>query len=316
MNNRLVVIVGATGVGKTKLGVEIASQINAEIVSGDSMQVYKGMDIGTAKISADEMFGANGVKVLHHMIDIVSPLENYSVAEFQEDARRCIQDINSREKIPILLGGTGLYVRAVIDKYSFEKNTNLNVRRRIREIGETLGNEYLYNRLKEVDPLSAVKYHYNDVRRIARALEFYEITGRPISSQTDAYTRESIYCPLLIIGLWLPRNVLYQQINQRVDNMIKKGLVDEVKLLIEQGVKLDSTSMQAIGYRQIVQYLQNKCSLERAVELIKRDTRRFAKRQITWFKIDPRIKWFDVSQYEYFKLIDEIKGEISRNINI
>ncbi len=316
MDNKLVVILGPTAVGKSKIGVEVASQINGHIISGDSMQIYKYMDIGTAKIKEIEMYGSNGVKVPHYMLDFVSPLKNYSVAEFQNDARKCIDKVNKLNAVPILLGGTGLYVRAVIDEYEFQDNIDINIRKKYRNLAEEKGLDYLHKKLKTVDPLTANKIHANDFKRILRALEYYEMTGRPISDQNKADKAESIYKPLVMIGLWMPRKILYERINKRVDTMIENGLIDEVRSLLKMGVKPSSTAMQAIGYRQIIGYLQGKYSKIEAIELIKRDTRRFAKRQITWFKKDSRIKWFEVDIKNPFSRINEIKAEIGRNIYI
>jgi tRNA dimethylallyltransferase len=230
--NPLIVIVGPTAVGKTKIGVEIASQINSQIVSGDSMQIYKFMDIGTAKISENEMYGQNGIKVKHHMIDIVSPLESYSVADFQKDARKCIKKIHINKAIPILLGGTGLYVRAVIDDYEFQDEIDTKIRAELLEQSKEIGLHYLYRQLTKIDPKTASKIHANDMKRIIRALEFYKVTGKPISQHNKAYNYKSIYDPLIMIGLYLPRDILYKRINMRVDKMIEDGLIDEVKSLI------------------------------------------------------------------------------------
>ncbi|MBS3970030.1 MAG: tRNA (adenosine(37)-N6)-dimethylallyltransferase MiaA [Clostridia bacterium] len=316
MGNKLVVIVGPTAAGKSKLGVELASQIKGEIVSGDSMQVYKGMDIGTAKIKEHEMFGTNNIKVKHHMIDIIPPQKDYSVADFQQDARNCIDEINKSEKIPILLGGTGLYVRAVIDEYNFQVNVNHVTRLALLQIAQENGISKLYKELKEIDADSAERIHPNDTKRIVRALEYFKTTGKPISNGMVADYKYSLFSPLVMIGLNIPRNILYERINQRVDTMIQEGLIEEVEILLKTGVKPTNTSMQAIGYKQVVEYLSKKRSLKETIEIIKRDTRRFAKRQLTWFRRDDRIKWFEVDIKNPLNIINEIKAEIGRNINI
>lgn len=316
MGNKLVIIVGPTAAGKSKLGVELASQIKGEIVSGDSMQVYKGMDIGTAKIKEHEMFGTNNIKVKHHMIDIIPPQKDYSVADFQQDARNCIDEINKSEKIPILLGGTGLYVRSVIDEYDFQVNVNHATRLALLQIAQENGTYELYKELKEVDADSAERIHPNDTKRIVRALEYFKTTGKPISNGMVADYKYSLFSPLVMIGLNIPRNILYERINQRVDTMIQEGLIEEVENLLKAGVKPTNTSMQAIGYKQVVEYLSKKRSLKETIEIIKRDTRRFAKRQLTWFRRDDRIKWFEVDINNPLNIINEIKAEIGRNINI
>ncbi len=316
MYNKLVVLVGPTAVGKSKIGVELASQINGEIVSGDSMQVYKGMDIGTAKIKEYEMVAINNIKIKHHMIDTLSPTEDYSVADFQQDARRCIDTINKRNRLPILVGGTGLYVRSVIDEYDFDVNVNYSTRNELSQLAKENGADELYKELREIDPKSAERIHPNDLKRIVRALEYYKTTGKPISIGLVANEKYSIYNPLVMIGLYMPRPILYKRINERVNNMIDEGLVEEVKKLLNSGVKPTNTSMQAIGYKQVVEHLHNLRSLDETIEIIKRDTRRFAKRQLTWFKRDQRIKWFEVDINNQLHIISIIKAEIGRNINI
>ena len=313
---KLIVIIGPTAVGKSKIGVELASQINGEIVSGDSMQIYKGMDIGTAKIQEHEMYGINNVKVKHHMIDIIPPQRDYSVADFQQDARKCIDEINKSEKTPILLGGTGLYVRSVIDKYDFQVDVDHSTRLSLLQIAQENGTSELYKKLKEIDADSAERIHPNDTKRIVRALEYFKTTGKPISSGMVADYGCSLYSPLVMIGLNIPRSILYERINQRVDNMIQEGLIEEVENLLKAGVKPTNTSMQAIGYKQVVDYLYKKCSLEETITIIKRDTRRFAKRQLTWFRKDDRIKWVEVDLDDPLNNINEIKVKIGRNISI
>jgi len=312
---KLIVIIGPTAVGKSKIGVELASQINGEIVSGDSMQIYKGMDIGTAKVKEHEMYGANKIKVKHYMIDIVSPQKDYSVADFQQDARKYIDEIDKLEKIPILLGGTGLYVRSVIDKYDFQVDVNRSTRLDLLQTAQEDGTAELYKQLKEIDPDSAERIHQNDTKRIVRALEYFKTTGKPISGSRVADYEYSRYNPLVMIGLNMPRPILYERINQRVDNMIQEGLIEEVENLLKAGVSPRNTSMQAIGYKQVIDYLQGKNSLEETIEIIKRDSRRFAKRQLTWFRKDNRISWFEVDLENPLNILNKIKVKVGRNIN-
>ena len=287
-------IVGPTATGKTDVGVQVALRINGEIVSADSMLVYKGMDIGTAKPSNKECLG-----ITHHMIDIVAPQEEYSVARYQNEAELLISDIHRRNKLPILVGGTGLYIRAITDEYEFsspgeDKVFRLNMEQKVSEKGVP----WLYQKLESVDPDAAKTIHPNNIRRVIRALEVYELTGKRFSTLQKASYNSRLEYHVKIYGLMFPREILYNRINKRVDIMIKSGLIDEVKKLLQQGVKRQSTAMQGIGYKEIASYIYGEISLEQAVELIKRDTRRYAKRQLTWFRRDPRIQWIDMNSYD------------------
>jgi tRNA dimethylallyltransferase len=292
---KLIVIVGPTAVGKTEIAVEVAADLDGEIISADSMQVYRGMDIGTAKIQEHEMISRNGKKIPHHLINILDPDEDFSVADFQVLARGLISEINARGKIPLLVGGTGLYVDAVINPYNFpELNTDYQLRKKLLEKAEKCGNETLYRELAAIDPDTANKLHPNDVRRIARALEIYYQTGKTISQMQKEGQNKAAYT-LVMIGLFADRPFLYERINQRVDQMISKGLIEEVRELIQKGYSPKLKSMQGLGYRQIAAYLTGILTKEEAIYLLKRDTRHFAKRQFTWFKRDQRIKWFNVT---------------------
>jgi tRNA dimethylallyltransferase len=291
MMKPLVVILGPTAVGKTAVGIRLCQKIPAEIVSGDSMLLYRGMDIGTAKPTPDER-----QDIPHHMIDILDPDESYSVAEFQAKATECIQDIQRRGRIPVLLGGTGLYVRAIIEGYQFAPaGVNSALRETLQQEAENFGNEYVWNKLQAVDAATAARLHPNDVRRIIRALEVYCATGIPLSQQYTA-TYDTPYT-LVLVGLTMPRELLYQRINARVDLMIAQGLEQEVRQMLAQGYEPDSVSMQGLGYRQMVGYLNEEYDFAHAVYLIKRDTRHFAKRQMTLFKSLSDIRWFDVTEY-------------------
>ncbi|MTI79487.1 MAG: tRNA (adenosine(37)-N6)-dimethylallyltransferase MiaA [Firmicutes bacterium] len=303
MKKPILAIVGPTATGKTAVGVQLALHLNGEIVSTDSMLVYKGMDIGTAKPTTEERQG-----VPHHMIDVVMPNEDYSVAKYQQEAERVVATIHNSGKLPILVGGTGLYLRAVVDKYNFESPmTDENLRHQLQILSQEKGKDWLHHQLAEVDPEAAEKIHQNNVRRVIRALEVYKLTGKRFSSLQKADYQPNIKYNTLIVGLTMPREILYQRIEKRVDKMLEMGLVSEVDKLLQQGVNPTATSMQGLGYKEIAAYLKGELSLDKAVELIKRDTRRFAKRQFTWFKRDPRIHWIDLHKYNNTeKVVDKI----------
>ncbi|TCS93808.1 tRNA (adenosine(37)-N6)-dimethylallyltransferase MiaA [Hazenella coriacea] len=299
MKTQLLVIVGPTAVGKTALSIELAKQIHGEILSGDSMQVYREMDIGTAKASMEER-----MEIPHHLIDMIDPDHPFSVQDFQQLARKTITDIVSRNHFPILVGGTGLYIESVIHSYQMPHvEEDLSLRQELNEYAEKHGNEALHRRLYEVDPASAVKLHPNDRRRIIRAMEVYQVTGKPLSELKGK--KESPYTPLWI-GLTMPRDQLYERINRRVDAMIELGLIDEVKRLKERGYHRGLTSMQAIGYKEIMSYLQGEISLEQAIDMIKQGTRKYAKRQLSWFRRLQEIHWFDVTKDGSFAEIQRL----------
>lgn len=288
----LVVIVGPTGVGKTALAVELALILGGEVVSADSMQVYKGMDIGTAKPTPEERKG-----VPHHLIDVVTPDTPFNVARYRDMAHAVIADIHARGALPILCGGTGLYVRAVLDEFLFpDQGAAPEVRERLQRLAEERGKQYLYNLLASVDPETAARLHPNDVRRVIRALEVYETTGRSMSEHIAAVQGKTPRYRDVRIGLTRPREELYRRIDRRVDEQIAQGLVDEVRSLRAR-YRLATTALQGLGYKEILRYLDGECSLEEAVHVLKRETRHYAKRQYTWFRRDPRIVWYDLSLY-------------------
>lgn len=288
---KLLVIVGPTAVGKSDVALLLAKTLGAEIVSADSVQVYRGLDIGSAKPTVMER-----ETVRHHLIDIVEPGVNYTVADYQADARRCIRDVLGRGKLPILAGGTGFYIRAVLRDYSFsEIGMNEEYRRKLRDEAEQFGAEHLHRRLTAVDPATAEKLHPNDNRRVIRALEVYEQSKRTISEQA-AQTPEKMIYDATIVGLTMPRPLLYERIEKRVDRMMDAGLVSEVESLLSRGVSPEAKSMQSLGYRQIVSYLRGEISFAEAVMLIKQETRRYAKRQMTWFRREQEITWFDTME--------------------
>ncbi|MCZ8521467.1 MULTISPECIES: tRNA (adenosine(37)-N6)-dimethylallyltransferase MiaA [Paenibacillus] len=310
---QLLVLVGPTAVGKTKLSLTLAKEYNAEIISGDSMQVYRGMDIGTAKASAEEL-----ALVPHHMIDIHDPDHPFSVAEFQERSTALIEEISGRGRLPFIVGGTGLYVESVCYDYRFsESGSDEAFREEQQAYADTYGPEALHERLRAVDPASADRLHANDVRRVIRALEIFHVTGERWSDQLGAQRhRESPY-ELCIIGLTMDRALLYKRIEERIDTMMRQGLLEEVRGLLERGYDGAVVSMQALGYKEIVGHLQGRYSLEEAVELLKRDTRRFAKRQLSWFRHMKDIAWVDVSNLAEFSThLDKIRDIISAKLTL
>ena len=277
-------LVGPTASGKSSVADELAAQINAEIVSADSMQVYRGMDILSAKPTPDKQ-----KEVPHYLIDILEPTEEYSAAIFRKKALQCIEEIISRKKIPLLVGGTGLYVKALTKGLFSDNGKDEQLRRELAQEAKHRGNDYLYERLKQADPKAAEKIHPNDIRRVIRALEVYELSSRTISElKTEIEGLDKKY-DFKIFAIERERRELYERVELRVDKMFEDGLVDEVKKLID--LPLSHTAIQALGIKQISAYLQKEYTLDKAKELIKRDTRRFAKRQLTWFRAEKDIVW-------------------------
>ena len=292
MKQPLIIITGPTAVGKTEASILLAKKINGEIISADSMQVYKGMDIGTAKITKDEMMG-----VPHHLIDILSPEQDFNVYTFQQLAKTAVDDICSRGKIPILAGGTGFYIQALLYGISFKEEAN-TYRLELEKILEEKGNLYLHAMLEEVDPASANIIHPNNIKRVIRALEFYQETGEPISKHNETERQKESQFQSAYFVLNMPREQLYERINLRIDKMLADGLLQEVTTLKKMGVKKEMTSMQGIGYKEVLDYLNGETSYEEMVYLLKRDTRHFAKRQITWFKREKDVIWMDKTKYQ------------------
>ena len=298
----LVILVGPTAVGKTAASIGLAKALNGEIISGDSMQIFKGLDIGTAKITKEEMQG-----VPHHLIDIKEPWETFSVAEFKRLADEAIADIHGRGKMPIIVGGTGFYINSVLYEYHFgEADTDEAYRAELEQYAEAHGNEALWNILQGKDPDSAAKLHSNDTKRVIRALEVLHVTGIPASERQSTVDKQTMRYNAVYIALNMPREVLYDRINRRVDIMIQDGLEAEVRTALANGVAQDALSMTSIGYRQMIQYFNEEISFDRAVELIKRDTRHFAKRQLTWFRHDPNIQWVD----KWGKTDEQVEAEL------
>lgn len=307
----LIVILGPTACGKTKLAVKVAQSFNGEVVSGDSMQVYRRMDIGTAKVTAQEAQG-----IPHWLIDIREPDEGFSVADFRREAVSCIDGILSRGRQPIVCGGTGLYINSLINTYHFSDagGADEQLRSELRKEFGQQGAQALHERLREIDPSAAERIHPNDSHRILRALEVWYSEGVPLSSLWEKPGTEPLYRPLLI-GLTADREALYGRIEQRVDAMLEQGLVEEVSALLQEGIDRSAVSMQGLGYRQIAAYLDGECSLEDAVLMLKRDTRRFAKRQLTWFKRDERINWYNVDHFcNESALWSEVKALIEETL--
>ncbi|MGI6328211.1 MAG: tRNA (adenosine(37)-N6)-dimethylallyltransferase MiaA [Dethiobacteria bacterium] len=288
----LFVVVGPTAVGKTEISTALCNKLGGEVVSADSVQVYRHLDIGSAKPALEERQG-----IPHHLIDVVDPEVNFTVFDYQNMARQSIADIHKRGKLPFLTGGTGLYVKAVIDEYNFRSGkVNPLIRERLEEILELKGKEYLYRFLREIDPVTAQKVHPNDIRRIMRAFEFFYLTGEPISSQRELTEKKRSRYNLIMVGLTTKRSNLYERINKRVDLMIEQGLLEEVKGLLEKGYSSDLKSLQSLGYSHMIKYLQGKWDWDNAIINFKRDTRHYAKRQLTWFRADKRINWFEIDE--------------------
>ncbi|EAX48580.1 tRNA delta(2)-isopentenylpyrophosphate transferase [Thermosinus carboxydivorans Nor1] len=299
---RLIVIIGPTAVGKTQVSIELAKMLNSEIISGDSMLVYRDFDIGTAKPTLAERQG-----ITHYLIDILGPEEEFSVAEFQRLASYYITRVNAKGKIPILAGGTGLYVKALLEGYKFNRAAgDEKFRLRLEQMADIHGNQYLYNMLSQVSPATAARLHPNDRRRIIRALEIYHLSGEEVSQEKLAREKNLIY-DALVIGLNMNRSSLYERINQRVDQMVERGLINEVRYLLESGISPKCQAMQGIGYKEIVLYLKGEITLPEAIERIKKGTRNFAKRQLTWYRKMPYICWVQVDHFpDHNKLMEYI----------
>lgn len=306
---KVIVNVGPTCSGKTNLSIKIAQLIPSEIISADSRQFYKYLDIGTAKPSKDQLN-----KIPHHLIDFLDPSENYDVSMFEKDAERNIEEIFKKTKIPIVVGGSGLYIKALIDGIFETANKDEEYRKELLQKRKELGNEFLYEKLKKVDPVSADKMLPQNWKRVMRALEVFHTTGEPIwkHHQKQSPSKEKKY-NFFQFGLNWERETLYENINRRVDWMIENSLVDEVKKILGMGYDKNLNSLNTVGYKEIIQYLDGEISLERAIELIKRNTRHYAKRQITWFRKDKRIHWFDV---ESVNDLDKIAEEIVKGIMV
>lgn len=298
MKDNLCIIVGPTSIGKSDLAIDLAQKHNGEIISADSMQIYKYMNIGTAKVREEEM-----KDIPHHMVDIIDPDEGFTVSDFKHMAKKHIKEINSKGRLPIVVGGTGLYINSLVYNLDFAKiPPNEELRMEYEDKIEKFGNEYLHNKLMKIDKSSGEKISIKDKKRIIRALEIYDSTGRTMSEYNKNFRVMNEDYNLLYIALDMDRAKLYERINNRVDIMLEKGLIDEVKSILEMGYNKDLISLKAIGYKEIIMYLENEISLEEAIELIKKASRNYAKRQLTWFRRDHRIKWINIDEYD--KTID------------
>lgn len=302
---KLLVLLGPTAVGKTKLSLEIATRFRCEIISGDSMQVYRGMDIGTAKVTPVEQ-----QLIPHHLIDIRNPDEPFSVADFHQLAAEKISEIHARGHLPFVVGGTGLYIEALCYEYQFsEVGADEAFRSREQQFAERFGVEALHKKLAEVDPKSAARLHPNDLRRVIRALEIYHATGKTIGEQLRSHPKSSPY-DLCLLGLTMDRAILYKRIEERIDGMISEGLIQEVRRLLENGFTSNVVAMQGLGYKEIAAYLTAQISLDEAIQLLKRNTRRFAKRQLSWFRRMQGIHWVDVSDLTKFSAHSQAISDI------
>jgi len=298
---RIIVIVGPTCSGKTTLGIRLAKTLNGEIISADSRQIYKYLDIGTATPTNKELSS-----VQHHFINQINPDRDYNVSRFEKESLDLIGKLRDRNKCPIIVGGSGLYIKALIDGIVDVVDTDENYREELSKLRKLKGNEFLYEMLKQVDPISAEKMLPQNWKRVIRALEVYHLTGRPIFELHQNHQRGNQY-NFIQFGLLWEREILYRNIETRVDKMIEDGLVNEVKEILSKGYSKTINALNTVGYKEIIQFLDNKISIDRAVELIKRNTRRFAKRQMTWFRKDNRINWMNVNNSTNF---DTLKDQI------
>lgn len=314
MKKPMIVLTGPTAVGKTKLSVALAKKIDGEIISADSMQVYRHMDIGSAKITREEMQG-----VPHHLIDILEPWEPFNVVIFKEKCEEVLEGIYERGHIPIVTGGTGFYIQALLRDIDFTENEeNTEYREELEKLAREEGPEYLHKKLAQVDPASAEAIHENNVKRMIRALEFFHLTGRRISEHNEQEKKKKSAYNSCYFVLNDEREKLYARIEQRIDEMLEAGLAEEVRTLRKMGCERNMVSMQGLGYKELLAWMDGECTLEEAVDILKRDTRHFAKRQLTWFRREQDVIWINKNEFDYDEdkmlkfMLDELK---KRNIN-
>lgn len=309
MNNKVLVLTGPTAVGKTALSIELAKKLNGEIISTDSMQIYKYMDIGSAKISSEEM---NGIH--HHMINVITPNKPFSVVDYKNMAQPIVDNLLLQDKIPILTGGTGLYINSLTCNMSFtEAKSDENYRLKLEKLAIQNGDNYIHDMLKEIDPISYKSIHPNNRKRVIRALEVYKITNKPFSSFNAGEDFYKSKYDISYYVLNMDRNKLYERINQRVDIMFEKGLLDECIKLKEMGYDSLMQSMQGIGYKEVLLYLNNHISLKEAIEMIKQGSRNYAKRQLTWFRKDPRAIFLNKDELSDDDIINIITSDLKFN---
>lgn len=296
MNKKpMVILTGPTAVGKTKLSIALAKALNGEIISADSIQVYKYMDIGSAKITEEEMQG-----VKHYMVDIMSPFEDFNVSVFKSKCEECLEEIYKNGHIPIIVGGTGFYIQAILNDISFTENDdNKEIRAELEQFYQEKGVDYLFDMLMEIDPKSAEVIHKNNVKRVIRAIEYFRLTGQKISEHNETERQKDSAYNSCYFVLNDEREKLYSKIEIRIDEMLKQGLVEEVKKLKEMGCSRNMVSMQGLGYKEILDYLDGNCTLDEAVDILKRDTRHFAKRQLTWFRREKEVIWVNKDEFKY-----------------
>lgn len=294
MKKPLIILTGPTAVGKTALSIKLARAIDGEIISADSVQVYRRMDIGSAKITKQEMEG-----IPHYLIDVLEPKEDFNVMVFQQMAKKAMDEIYARGKIPIITGGTGFYIQAVLNDISFtETDADDELRKKLEEEAEQNGAEVLHQKLQEVDPKAAEEIHPNNVKRVIRALEFFLETGKKISEHNAAERQKESPYNFAYFVLNMDRHKLYSRIELRIDQMLEAGLVEEVRQLKQEGCQKGMVSMQALGYKEILSWLNGECTFDEAIYILKRDTRRFAKRQLTWFRREKDVCWIEKEQYD------------------
>ena len=313
MKKPLIVLTGPTAAGKTHLSIALAKAVNGEIISADSMQVYKYMDIGSAKIRPEEMQG-----VKHYLVDELLPEEEFHIVKFQQMAKAAMEEIYAKGKVPILVGGTGFYIQAVTKDIDFtQADQEDGYRRELEQLAAEKGNDYLHTMLQEVDPVSAKEIHANNVKRVIRALEFYHQNQSPISAHNQEQKEHETPYNLAYFVLNVPRELLYKRIDDRIDEMMEEGLLEEVEQLKKRGCHRGMVSMQGLGYKEILAYLDGEYLLEEAVRVLKRDTRHFAKRQLTWFRREKETIWINKDEFDYNEdLILERMVEICKDKKI
>ncbi len=312
MKKRLLIIVGPTAVGKTDTSIILANKLNGEIISADSMQIYKYMDIGTAKPTEEDKKG-----IKHHLIDVVKPDESFSVAEFQKMAKSSIDELVLNKKLPIIAGGTGLYINSLIYDMDFTKSvSNWKLREELQDEANEFGNEFVHNKLKLIDPDAANRIHPNNLKKVIRAIEVYYETGDKIGDFSKDIRINEEY-EIFLVGLCRNREELYDRINKRVDIMMAQGLVEEVKKLLDLGYSKELVSFKGLGYKEIVKYLEGEYDLQEAIDILKRDTRRYAKRQLTWFRRYSDMNWYNISNYNSCEnLADDIIKDFKGHFNL